>query len=136
MLACNWDGIVQGLHKNVAARPRGSYFDKMFIYRDFWDAFEEDEVDDDVFAEHEIFWSPRDLLVTSLQISAAAVLLLTTLLVLTLIQMSLIMLSRTSTNPQVRKQRVSFSIATVVAPKYRRLLDLFLHAFIDAVFGI
>ena len=76
--------------------------DRMFIYRDFWDAFEEDEVDDDVFAEHEIFWSPRDLLVTSLQISAAAVLLLITLLVLTLIQMSLIMLSRASTNPQVR----------------------------------
>ena len=127
---------MQGLRKNVAACSRGSYFDKMFIYRDFWDAFEEDEVDDDVFAEHEIFWSPRDLLVTSLQISAAAVLLLITLLVLTLIQMSLIMLSRKSTNPQVRKQRVSFSIATVVAPKYRRLLDLFLHAFIDAVFGI
>ena len=102
----------------------------MFIYRDFWDAFEEDEVDDDVFAEHEIFWSPRDLLVTSLQISAAAVLLLITLLVLTLIQMSLIMLSRTSTNPLVRKQRVSFSIATVVAPKNKRLLDFFLHAFI------
>ena len=121
---------MQGLHKNVAACPRGSYFDKMFIYRDFWDAFEEDEVDDDVFAEHEIFWSPRDLLVTSLQISAAAVLLLITLLVLTLIQMSLIMLSRTSTNPQVRKQRVSFSIATVVAPKNKRLLDFFLHAFI------
>ena len=94
---------MQRLHKNVAACPRGSYSDRMFIYRDFWDAFEEDEVDDDVFAEHEIFWSPRDLLVTSLQISAAAVLLLITLLVLTLIQMSLIMLSRTSTNPQVRE---------------------------------
>ena len=124
MLACNWDGIVQG-------RPRGSNFDKMFIYRDFWDAFEEDEVDDDVFAEHEIFWSPRDLLVTSLQISAAAVLLLITLLVLTLIQMSLIMLSRTSTNPQVGRLCVSLLIATTVAPKkYKRLLDLFLHAFI------
>ena len=101
---------MQGLHKNVAARPRVSYFDKMFIYRDFWDAFEEDEVDDDVFAEHEIFWSPRDLFVTSLQISAAAVLLLNTLLVLTLIQMSLIMLSRKSTNPQVRRLRVSFQL--------------------------
>ena len=108
----------------------GCYSDKMFIYRDFWDAFEEDEVDDDVFAEHEIFWSPRDLLVTSLQISATAVLLLTTLLVLTLIQMSLIMLSRTSTNPQVGRLCVSFSIASTVAPKYRRLPDLFLHAFI------
>ena len=105
---CNWDGNAQGLHNNVAAAPGAVILIRCSFYRDFWDAFEEDEVDDDVFAEHEIFWSPRDLLVTSLQISAAAVLLLITLLVLTLIQMSLIMLSRTSTNPQVRKQRVSF----------------------------